>query len=268
MEESPSNQFSSLFEERGAILKKVGWNFVGTWYFYRIFHSTGKLLFVNNDDKDTEISISSQYKSLDKICVSTSNYLGIYYPEENKIVIYSKLLKQHASVSFPKGYHSHSFVETPRGPIVVMIIGRQIKIYSIDFEKEVASYHHDSPIYCGVKGIYKNLENRVVCMPYFPSDESFELPPFVQKITGVIPTHESIDMVFTEEDLNKSFIYDTESKTILYRVIGRVRSFDFLFLTKNKIIDFRSKELPSLYFKEIVFITKKDDEKGYYIWKL
>lgn len=218
MEESSNKRFSSLFEERGAILKRVGWN------FYRIFYTTGKLLFVNNENKDTEITISSQCKNLDKICVSTSNYLGIYYPEENKILIYSKLLKQYASVSF---------VETPRGAIVVMIIGRQIKIHSIDFEKEIASYHHDSPIYCGVKGIYKNLENKVVCMPYFPSDES-------------------IDMVFTEEDFNKSFIYDTESKTILYKVLDRVRSFDFLFLTKNRIIDFRS--------KEIVFITKKDDE--------
>lgn len=268
MEETSNHHFLSLFETKGSIPKKTGWNFAGTWCYYRIFHSLGKLLFLDNDDNATKINVTSHYKSPNEFCVPMPNYLGIYSPEENKLIVYSKLLKEYATVFFPKGYCSHSFIETSRGPIIIMIIGRQIKVYSIDAGREVSSYDHDAPIFCGIRGIYKNLEDKVICIPYFPSDESFELPSSIQKITGVIPTYKSIDTIFTEEDFNNSFVYDIDSKTILHKIIGRVRIFDFLFLTKSKIIDFRTKDPPNISLKEIVYITRKNNEDGYYIWKI
>lgn len=91
-------------------------------------------------------------------------------------MIHSKLLGEYASVFFPNGYYSHSFIETLKELIVAMIIGQQIKVYSIGSEREVASYIHNSPTFRDVNGIYKNLENKVICLPYFPGDESFELP--------------------------------------------------------------------------------------------
>lgn len=261
---------ASSFQSNGSIPKMAGWNFYNTWSYYRLYYKKHRLLAIHNNGEFAKIKVAGKFRHPKEVCTITPNYLLVSNMHKCKGLVFHQRINTSFTFMFPKHCLSYSFIETLEGPLMVMVLDNMIKICHAETNKEIVSANKREAYIncCGTEGIYKLVENKIVCLSYSSLSSNYELPPSIFEVFSIKPIWPGFDAIFFNKEETVGIMYNTREKRALFAFSGAFTAFDSYIVMGNRIIDLTTGELVTNSFDELIYITKKDDGGGYLVWDL